>query len=354
MNTCKTLRMATLAILAILAALSSVPAMAQEDEHETRQREHEVQRELREREREIQRDVVDIEVEMREAETRLAEAARRVAELSTRRLPGGYWTMERSGKPVLGITIGAPDDAMPVEGVEILGVSPGGAASDAGLRAGDVITAVNGETLSADSSQSANDKLLDFMKGVEDGDVIDVEYLRAGKSANAEVAPRVMSSQVFAFGGPDTDVHVSVPPVAPVAPAGDVNRFVFVTGGRGWGDLEMVALTENLGRYFGTESGLLVVRAPEDDSYQLRDGDVILNIDGREPNSVSHAIRILASYQEGESLKLRIMRDKRPQTLEIEMPDNRRGAVYESFTPRVRSEIRVAPKVEVRVDDDPI
>ena len=352
-------------VLATSAVLAAGPlAVAQDSASEQAEAAREMERAALEAERQMERaarqaerEVVDIEVEMREAESRLAEAARQVAELSTRRLPrvSGYWTTELSGRPVLGVSIGTQDDGGPVEGVEVLAVSPGGAAADAGLRAGDVITAVNGEVLSAESSEAAGKKLLDFMAGVEEGDVLDVEYLRAGKSANVDVEPRSMSPQVFAFGGPDNDFRFVVPQ-APGAPHAEVNRFAFSFGANSWGDLEMVALTEDLGRYFGTEEGLLVVRAPENAAFKLRDGDVLLNIDGREPTSVSHAIRILGSYQQGETLKLRIMRDKRPQTLEIEMPDNRRGAVPGAppapLAPRIASRVRI--KTGERAADEQI
>ena len=96
-------------------------------------------------------------------------------------------------------------------------------------------------------------------------------------------------------------------------------------GASGWGDVEMVPVTEELGRYFGADEGLLVVRAPDEEALKLQDGDVIQSIGGRTPNSVSHAMRILSSYQSGEKLDIVIMRDQRKQTLEIEMPDQRTG-----------------------------
>ena len=97
----------------------------------------------------------------------------------------------------------------------------------------------------------------------------------------------------------------------------------------------MITLTERLGKYFATDKGLLVVRAPDDDNLKLQDGDVIKSIDGREPKSVSHAMRILGSYQSGEQLQLKIMRDKRKQTLKIEMPDNRRGSWMPNLIPDI-------------------
>ncbi len=89
--------------------------------------------------------------------------------------------------------------------------------------------------------------------------------------------------------------------------------------------MELAPLTERLGSYFGTDEGLLVVRAPDDEDLMLEDGDVILSIDGRKPASISHAMRILRSYEGGEELKMEIMRDKRKRTVSIEMPDNRRS-----------------------------
>ena len=66
---------------------------------------------------------------------------------------------------------------------------------------------------------------------------------------------------------------------------------------------------------------------------QLEDGDVIKSIDGREPTSVGHALRILGSYQAGEAMELKILRDKRRQTLKIQMPDERQGLLFDNVTP---------------------
>ncbi len=265
---------------------------------------------------------------MREAEERLAEAAQRVAELSSERLgalgESRRFAFEFSNSPRMGVNIEPMGDGSPVEGVSILSVTPGSAADDAGLRAGDIITAVNGETFSASSAGEAAEQLLDFMNGVEEGDVLDVEYMRDGSMGSVEVEPRVMSANAW-FMGPDGNFEFPAMPEVHVAPNG-AQAFSFSFGGgwrSGWGDMEVVELTEGLGRYFGTDEGLLVIRAPESNAFQLMDGDVIISIDGREPSSVNHCMRILGSYQPGENLVLNIMRDQNPLTIEIEMPDDR-------------------------------
>ena len=275
----------------------------------------------------------EIARKLEEAERRMAEAARTIAELTSERLPQMRELERRieiiaDGRPRLGVNIGDSRDGGPVEGVSIVGVTPGGAAADAGLRTGDIITSINGDSLSADSSAEANRMVLDFMAGVEEGDVLEIEYLRDGKVGSVEVEPRPVEMSAWAFSAPKDfrmpEIHVS-----PELAEKYSQSFRFAWPGNVWADMELVELSDGLGKYFGADSGVLVVSAPADDSLQLEDGDVITRIDGREPNSVRHALRILGSYQAGESVKLEIMRDKRKRTLEIEVPDSRQSRHFE-------------------------
>ena len=284
---------------------------------------------------------------MREAETQLEIVAQRIAELSAGALAnaGDMQQWVTSGnRPMIGITIGSSDGAGPVEGVAIAGISPGSAAGEAGLRAGDVVTAVNTESLSSDNDMEANRKLLDFMQGVEKGDVLDVEFLRNGQSSTVELTPKMASSTVFefAFGGPG-----SSPPVGPSAPQVYSFKSFGTHRGHGFGDMEMIELNEDLGRYFGTDSGLLIVKAPEDNAFKLQDGDVLKSIDGREPKDILHAVRILGSYEEGETVNIEIMRDKKKQKVTVEIPANQH-----SFVPS--PEPRLAPTPASAVEPAPV
>ena len=98
--------------------------------------------------------------------------------------------------------------------------------------------------------------------------------------------------------------------------------FVFMRGEGVFGSAELVPMTPKLGQYFGTETGLLVVRAPDDSRLKLEDGDVIVDIDGRTPSNASHALRILSSYQAGEKLKLNILRMKKRMAFEVTVPED--------------------------------
>src|SRR5262249_38241162 len=112
-----------------------------------------------------------------------------------------------------------------------------------------------------------------------------------------------------------------LPPLPPMPPhfpeGGPTFGPMFVRGPLG--DMELATLTPQLGRYFGTDKGVLVVRAPRE--FKLEDGDVILSIDGREPLSGSHATRILSSYQPGEKIAIKIMRQQKTVNVETTLPE---------------------------------
>ena len=313
-----------LPIAALLAVAGQV--VAQTDDPEVRiVKENQVWIEkVDERNAEVDRQLYD-------AERRMAEAARQIAELSNERLPqrdGMRQRIEivRSDRPRLGVTIGGDAEGA-VKGVSIVGVTPGSAADDAGLRSGDLITSINGESLGAPNADAATTRLLEFMEEVENGDTLDLAYSRDGKTGEVEVAPKPIAPRVFAFSGdggrlviPDAPAMAVVPGVPRVG--GPEHEIFFHWTSDGWGDMELVELSEGLGQYFGTDQGLLVVSAPEAEALQLEDGDVIQKIDGREPTSVRHALRILGSYQAGESLELEIMRNKKRRKLDVEIPDD--------------------------------
>lgn len=349
------------AILGMLALLVAAPALGWQQDEEAQLREEALREqaqnaEAEERlrmERSRDRSQMRLEeermaAEMRQAEARLEEAARRIAELSSRQLPAmsrQSWALAFSGRPVLGITIEGNNQDGPVEGVEVRGVTPGGAAFEAGLRTGDIISAINGESLTADSSAAANGKLMDFMKGVQEGDTLDLDYLRDGKQASVELQPQAAGTRSFTFSNgmpgaprPPRAPSVMIAPSPSVAPR--IHEFMVWHNDGGWGDMEMVTLTSDLGSYFGTDEGLLVVRAPSGGDLQLKDGDVIQSIDGREPSSIAHAMRILASYQPGEQLQIEIMRDKRKRTLEVRIPDEQQSSTDGTVAPDVRVNVR--------------
>ena len=202
------------------------------------------------------------------------------------------------------------------DGARIQEVSPGGPAADAGLRVGDVIVAINGTDVKGEGSAR---QVVRVMHDVAPESKVKVRVLRESKASDFIVTTR--PGMGFRTHG-SIDTHVLPGPFAvQVGPPGDLlfNPPMMIHGPLA--DMELVTLTPQLGRYFGTDKGVLVVRTSRDQGYKLEDGDVILAIDGRQPTSGSHATRILSSYQPGEKIAIKLMRQHKMLSVEATLPD---------------------------------
>lgn len=257
-----------------------------------------------------------LERKLEEAQGRLSEAAREVAELSMSLSDGLIPPPPLPPVPpthgFLGIALSA-DPERHTDGVEIMSVSPGGAAAEAGLKPGDVLVEIDGKKLARDGGEEPHAKLLSHMRTVKPDQKVRLRYRRDGKTHEAELTARPIRDRFLALNniGPRTRALI-----------GRVPDFAFFRADGVFGSTELVAMTPKLGQYFGTDKGLLVVRAPSDSRLKLEDGDVILDIDGRVPSSPSHAFQILSSYEGGEKLKLNVMRQKKRLTFEIVVPED--------------------------------
>ncbi len=271
---------------------------------------------------------------MQAARQQLDQSAREVADLS-RQLHGGQEDDVMSfvhGGPkgsMLGINIsgGAARD----EGVDVVGVSPGGPAEQAGLKAGDVVIAVDGKALRRSGERSASAQLVEYMRGVEPGKVVKVDYLRDGKKQAASVttAPaeppivRVIRRQ---FGGPDGE-GLPFPGLE-----------MLLGPGRAFGSLELVPVTPKLGSYFGTDRGLLVVRAPAAKGLPLEEGRRAA--DHRRPHAGQSGPRVpypavVPARREGEAGRAAAAQAADARSHDAGPGSGRHGAAPDAPVPRV-------------------
>src|SRR5262249_35229452 len=161
-------------------------------------------------------------------------------------------------------------------GVKVRGVVPQGPADKAGLARGDMIVSFNGTPVAGAK------KLVDLAHGLQPGDTVKLEYRRGSETRTATViADRIRPRFAMMFrNGPDGfGLH------------GGGHNMLFMRSHHA-GGLALVPMSRDLGEYFGTADGFLVVRPPADSASPLKAGDVILAIDGRKPQSVEHAHRI--------------------------------------------------------------
>jgi PDZ domain-containing secreted protein len=213
-------------------------------------------------------------------------------------------------------------------GAKIDAVTPGGPAEKAGIKAGDIITKFNGTSLAGVSAEDVDDsgpgmRLVELAHQLEPGDTVRVEYRRGTDAKSSTLVAEDLSG--YAWSGAMPRVAIPSPrfemgELGPLSLLGEGNSFAFCFGDS-WCDLDLVTLNPDLGEYFGTREGILVVKAPADSALPLKGGDVILAIGGRKPTSPAHAMRILRSYDTGEAVSIEIMRHERRQTVSWTVPD---------------------------------
>jgi S1-C subfamily serine protease len=291
-------------------------------------------------------DRAQLEKQLEDARARLDDAARDVAELSQKLHgdeAGAAMHSVQGGPPrgaMLGINIGG--DQTRADGVEVKGVSPAGPAEAAGLRTGDVIVAVDGKPLRKTADRTPGRQLVEHLRTVPPGQVVKVDYLRDGRKATASVKTSAAEPPLARM----VRQHLPMLEGMPLPP--DFEQF-FGGPGRGFRALELVPVTPKLGQYFGTDKGLLVVRAPAEAGAQLEEGDVILAIGGRTPENPRHAFRILGSYQPGEKVKVDLLRQRKRTAVEITVPERpAEGPMFQGPPPRAPAPPAGPPPPEPR------
>jgi membrane-associated protease RseP (regulator of RpoE activity) len=216
-------------------------------------------------------------------------------------------------------------------GAYVESVSPNGPAAKAGLRSGDLITKLDGTSVLAggraeqqgDRRQSLPGlRLIELAARLEPADTVPIEFFRGKERRTVTVVtedePDMFTMRMPPPGGPRDEMQAG--DFMDMGPAG---RFEFLAGSP-LGDLELAPLNPDLGTYFGTTEGVLVIRAPKDGTLGLKGGDVVQAVDGRKPAGPSHLLRILRSYDRGETFKLDILRNRKRETLNAHLGDHAR------------------------------
>ena len=275
----------------------------------------------REQRRELESRLQELRAQLRDVERQLRDAR------GSNSFFGGVLTWS-SNRARLGVFVRSEADPETDRiGALLQSVPDGGAAEEAGLQDGDIIISFDGERLAGgypaadpDESEPAK-KLIDLIGDKDPGDEVTIEYQRDGETRSTVVTLDERDSllQSYSVIAPRIDVRV---PDLRFFGDGDRSGFTVLSlWGDRWADIELVRLNEDLGRYFGTSEGLLVISPPDNDELDLQAGDVILGIDGREPYSPSRALRILRSYEEGETVNIEIMRDRNRMTVSYVVPE---------------------------------
>ncbi len=85
--------------------------------------------------------------------------------------------------------------------------------------------------------------------------------------------------------------------------------------------LNLAALNPDLGGYFGTDKGVLVLSADADTYKGLKSGDVLQDVSGHAVNRPEDALRLLRDAPAGSEVKMQVLRQRKPLTLSLKAPE---------------------------------
>jgi predicted metalloprotease with PDZ domain len=273
----------------------------------------------------------------------LTEEAKRAIDVTTARPSERLFTALRAAEA--GSIIGVTVDTRPREtdrwGAYVAGVTPGYPADRAGIRAGDIITRIDGQSLtSGRTERAATDlessvwlRLSEIVRKLEPNKAVEVQYRRDDQTRTTRVTP-IEDQRFLALAPGATTVmpdasafeqgwRFSAPgsggvyTTTPFPPGGNDAFFAF---GSPIANLELAPVNEKLGAYFGTTRGVLVISAPEERNLSLEPGDVVTAIDGRTVDTPAEFIRALRSYERGKSFTLQVTRQKQRQSITTTLP----------------------------------
>ncbi|HVT35359.1 MAG TPA: PDZ domain-containing protein, partial [Nevskiaceae bacterium] len=208
----------------------------------------------------------------------------------------------------------------------------------AGLKSGDLLTAANGQSLSAKSGDTPGPerKLLDVMAGLKPGDTVKLDYERDGRNASTTAtATRAQDSMlarriVIPDLGPlvdfedDDDHDIIVPPMppmppqAPGAPAAPMPPLAHI---HVWNDdsWDLAGIDTDLAPYFKTDAGVLVVKPARGSKLGLKGGDVVQKVNGEAVKSPDELRRKL-HQNAGKEVALDIVRQGKTQSVKGTLP----------------------------------
>ncbi len=177
-------------------------------------------------------------------------------------------------------------------GLRVDGVDPAGPADKAGIRVGDILTSVDGQSLTGPHSSRM---LIHRLRGHVGGDEVAIETIHEGQPVT-------------------TLARLEGPTMSPMSTLVYESR-----DGKPWLELELTAIHPQQGQYFGVNHGVLVLSS-KFGSLGLKGGDVLLRVGGEAIEAPTQALRVLGQYSAGDRVSVEVRRNGQLQVLAQDVP----------------------------------
>lgn len=268
-------------------------------------------------------DPAAMRAEFAQLRAQMDELARRMGRLSVRMGEHGprayaFRYLADPNRGMLGVVL-EPSD----KGLKVVAVTPGGPAEQAGIAAGDVITAVDGKTVRRD------DGAVHAFGDVDAGQSVRLSIDRGGTVRKVAVKaerreamawPNVVMAHRMNWNdshGPVDVERVLERARRQLEHARRHDTFFFSAP---WWGLNLAPLNPDLGRYFGTDKGALVLSAESSRYPGLKAGDVITAIDGKSVERPEDVMRALRDRKEGQLVRLAVRRHGANTSVRMKTP----------------------------------
>ncbi len=234
----------------------------------------------------------------------------------------------------IGLSIGQNDD----ERIEIIGVDAESPAELAKLKEGDIVLSLDGVEIATTA------KLASEIRKRKPGEDVAVRIERDGKPMEVKVklgeypeneARREMELKFPRLFPPDAPGPFAAPPKggkAPRAPLPPKGR-EFSWERRKFIGVYLDELNKEMSVFFGVKegTGLLVNRLTSKGPAEkagLKVGDVIVKAEGRRVETVNELSEAVQDKKKGDRIKLDLLRDKKPLTVEVEVEEEESGGIF--------------------------
>jgi C-terminal processing protease CtpA/Prc len=320
--------------------------------------------------------------ELAELRTQMQQLSRRMAVLSTELGDVGprayaFRYIGQSDRAMIGVVLGA--DA---NGARINAVTPDGPAARAGLLGGDVITGIDGRALASGKKvegedETAYDDAHDRLAELKENQQVRIDYLRGKQKGTAVIKaerrealnwpslmnedpehpflPRDFNERIRvdveraqreaeraardrdhvqrdveranveymrananeAHAIAEATAHATAQASAQVAARAATRAMRHAMP---WWGLNLAPVNAELGRYFGTDKGALVIAADTDSLPGLRAGDVITSVGDEPVNRPEDVMRLMRDEPTGKDVSVKLMRDRKMIALNLKAP----------------------------------